>query len=221
MSAAQVPGDPFCACGCGGWLGQCSVPLPSLRDAYRLPRIALPYGFDEEEPYPTTPPGVLLMPEDEPIDRNAPTEAPETDRERPTKPPKSTTDPSAVAVQEQSDYFKDAARSFSDALVEMRAGREEQAAGFKNQEGHFRSQASDLRVIRHEIQGIALRLTTVEETQRAQAGDMHDLKTGQRDLRGELSEVKTTLRAALERIDELEKAMPNESSAPPAPSTGP
>lgn len=144
MAAAQPCGDFFCPCGCGGYLGFCELPLPSLRAA-RVPRIALPY-LDFEDPFPTTPPGFLTMPEDDPIDRFAPT-MPSTEREpeavfpeteRPTNPenhlPRQASQNPLPEATKGDSYFAGAARDFAAALVELRATRESIESGFQSQE---------------------------------------------------------------------------------------
>jgi chromosome segregation ATPase len=157
------------------------------------------------------------MPEDEPIDRHAPTES--DDLKPSTKPPpESTTDPSRVLAESTKgdSYFASAAREFRDALVELRGTRADINTGFRNQ-------SADLRIIRHEIQGIALRLAAVEEKQLAHAGDIADLKTGQRNVRADIRQLKVDLTNALERVSALEADLPKAQTsvpAPPAPSTG-
>ena len=201
MSAAQQPGGGHFDCVIPPYGGvSLADDPPSLR--MRPP----PYFYlsaESEPPFPTTPPGVLTMPEDSPIDRHALTEAPDGARERPTLPPESTTDPSATLAEtaKGDSYFSQAARDFAAALVEMRHTRREIAEGFKGQ-------GSDLAFIRHELQGFGLRLTTVESSTR--------------DLRGEVADLKQTVSQALARLAaveaELERRKTSEP-APPAPST--
>lgn len=199
MSAAQVTGDPFCACGCDGWLGQCrGVMRPEYLAGldFHAPRLRPPptnfFVYAEcEDPYPTTPPGVLTMDDDDcgirtvppdPADEAAalaaePNAFPAT--ERPTRP----------------ETIRPSVRDFNRAVDEMTLTRKEIADGFKHQ-------GADLQFIRHELQGQSMRLTKVED--------------GQRDLRAELRQVKDDLRGALDRIEELEKRY--DSAPPSAPS---
>lgn len=198
MSAAQVTGDPFCACGCDGWLGQCrGVMRPEYLAGldFHAPRLRPPptnfFVYAEcEDPYPTTPPGVLTMDDDDcgirtvppdPADEAAalaaePNAFPPT--ERPTRP--ETVRPLSTA------------REFARAVEEMRVTRKEIVDGFKNL-------GADLAVIRHELQGNAMRLTAVE--------------TAQRDLRAELRQLRDDF---TQRIEALEKTIPHDSAPPSA-----
>jgi hypothetical protein len=159
----------------------------------RVPRLRPPptnfFVYAEcEDPYPTTPPGVLTMDDDDcgirtvppdPADEAAalaaePNAFPPT--ERPTRP----------------ETIRPSVRDFNRAVDEMTLTRKEIADGFKHQ-------GADLAFIRHELQGQSMRLTKVED--------------GQRDLRAELRQVKDDLRGALDRIEELEKRY---DSSPPS-----
>lgn len=169
-----------------------------LPSSLRLRKPPVFYCLAESEPpFPTTPPGVLRM-SDNPTD---------TDDLKPSTlppPPESTTEPSAVMPEatKGDSYFAGAAREFRDALVELRETRAEISAGFRNQ-------GADLHFIRHELQGFGQRLTTVESSTR--------------DLRGEVADLKLTVRKALDRIEALEAELDRRKTsvaAPPAPSTG-
>jgi hypothetical protein len=201
MSAAQQPGGDYFGVIRPPYGGVCLADDPP---SFRLRPPPKFYCLAETESlFPTTPPGFLTMPEDYPIDRHAPTEADDLKPSTLPPPPESTTDPSSVMAEATrgDSYFASAARDFRDALVELRETRREIADG-------FRHQGADLHFIRHELQGFGQRLTTVESSTR--------------DLRGEVADLKLTVRSALERIEALETELERRKldSAPPAPSTG-
>lgn len=201
MAAAQVTGDPLCPCGCGAWAGWCNQPDLSTR--YRLPQIAFPYRYGEEV-FPTKPPGVLTMSDE--IDRSAPT-APAPGEFSESEPVTKTDNPNPLPNATQGDsYFASAARDFSAALVEMRKTGRAIDDGFRTQSVELRALGGELATIRHEMQGFGVRISTLE--------------SGQRDVRAELAEVKTTLRDALARIESLEAELPPKAKtvepAPPA-----
>jgi hypothetical protein len=135
------------------------------------------------------------MPEDEPIDRHAPTQ---TDDLKPSTlpPPESTTEPSAVLPEatKGDSYFAAASRDFAASLIEMRQTRRSVDDGFRNLGSELRGQSGELATIRHELQGFGVRISTIEG--------------GHRDMRADLAEVKTTLRQALARIESLEAELP-------------
>jgi hypothetical protein len=193
MSAAQACGDFLCPCGCGAWLGQC---LGDFVGALRLRPPPKFYLSDEiEPPFPTTPPGVLTMSDSEP---------PITNREPKTEPDMTPHD----------SYFDKASKDFAVALVELRETRGDIRAqtetineGFKAQVAAAEAVATNMTLMRHEIQVIATRLTISEKTQLTQAGDISDLKVSHRDLRVELADLKIEFLARFKELEtELAKA---------------
>src|SRR5690348_7376995 len=158
MSAAQQPGGDWFGVMRPEYLGGLDVRIPRLRP----PPTSFFVYAECEDPYPTTPPGVLTMDDNDCGIRTVP---PDPDpafppTERPTRP----------------ETVRPSVRDFNRAVEEMSLTRKEIADGFKNQ-------AADLAVIRHELQGQTMRLTKVEDGQRDLRAELRQVKD---DLRGAL-----------------------------------
>lgn len=176
MSAAQQPGGDWFGVMRPEYLAGLDFHAPRLRPP---PTNFLVYA-ECEDPFPTTPPGVLTMDDDDCGIRTVPpdpaNEAAFPATERPTRP----------------ESVRPSVRDFARAIEEMRVTRKEIVDGFK-------TLGADLTIIRHELQGTAMRLTSVE--------------TAQRDLRAELRQLRDDF---TQRIEALEKTIPHDSAPPPA-----
>lgn len=220
MSATQACGDPFCQCGCGGWLGQC-LEVRSLRARRAI--YAMPALSDEEDSIPAF--RIQPMPDNDDSTEAAETIAPPTDREAKTNPENEQPRRDAVnppPVRES--YFEEAAKEFAGAAAELRATRAEISKGFRDQEAkqverHAETTANQ-QMVASAIRAHGDRLIALERHADKTIESIGDLKEEIRLARAAADEAVRLAGQALELVSTLEEKLDNNAAkraaAPPS-----